>query len=110
MLQTLWVRIDNNRVTHKTTDGRHVDSVGPWYSFFNHSCEPNVNWIPVDGIGGFGRISKDMFAVRDVKEGEELYIDHVKFEGGDTMAERYKRIQPWIGMKDCGCVRCRREN
>lgn len=76
----------------------HMICLNPNYLFFNHSCEPNVNWhgsIPDPSVGiewlrGInGEIQKPgssvVFckAVRDIRKGEELKISYV----GDPMVE-----------------------
>ena len=53
--------------------------------------------------------TKDIFAKRDVRMGEELCISYQELEGC-SKAERLKVIRSWIGSgRECGCARCRRE-
>lgn len=111
VLQTIWARIINNQQEHRTPDGRLVRSIGPLYSFFNHSCEPNAGWRTIGGSGCNGGSSKLFGAVRDIKEGEEICISYARFKRGETKAERYRKIAGWIGTaRSCGCVKCRAED
>jgi len=46
------------------------------YGAYNHSCNPNI---------GFGRESIIIYAIKDIKPGEELVSDYASYEnGGDS--------------------------
>ena len=107
VLQTIWTRVINNQEEHKTPDGRQVRAISPLYSFFNHSCEPNTGWSPTDSPTCTNGSTKDIFANRHIRRGEELCIGYGKFS--DNKAERQRVIQSWIGSdKECGCTKCQR--
>ena len=67
VLQTIWTRVINNQEEHTTPDGRQVRAISPLYSFFNHSCEPNVGWSPTDGPTCTDGSTKDVFAKRNIR-------------------------------------------
>ncbi|KAH6679388.1 hypothetical protein B0J14DRAFT_558705 [Halenospora varia] len=68
-------------------------------SRFNHSCEPNV-WYDFD----FERNTMHMAAVRDIEEGEELFITYIGHKDTESTAVRRTELQKW-GI-DCMCTAC----
>lgn len=109
VLQTIWTRVINNQEEHTTPDGRQVRAISPLYSFFNHSCEPNTGWSPTDSCTCTNGSTKDIFANRHIRKGEELCITYGVVAGHKSKAEGQKAIQPWIGSdKECGCTKCQR--
>ena len=65
-----------------TPDRRAVRAINPYYSFLNHSCEPNAEFsksMPMllpceDGS------QKYLFALNDIKKGEEITISYLSSE------------------------------
>lgn len=109
VLQTIWTRVINNQEEHRTPDGRQVRAINPLYSFFNHSCEPNTGWSPTDSPSCTNGSTKDIFAKRHIRKGEELCVSYVTFSNNESKAERQEVIQSWIGSdKECGCTKCQR--
>lgn len=103
VLHTIRCRLQNNK-HGQTLDGSHGTAVSSLYSMFNHSCEPNVDWRHDDGSS-----TVTMFAVADVKEGEEMFISYIGKKGKEVgRKERQRTLMPWFGM-DCRCVRCEGE-
>ena len=108
VLQTIWTRVINNQEEHTTPDGRQVRAISPFYSFFNHSCDPNTSWSPTDGPTCTNGSTKDIFANRPIRKGEELCISYGKFSD-HSKAERQKILQSWIGSdRECACTKCQR--
>lgn len=110
VLHTIRCRMQNNKHGHYL-DGLPGSAVSPLYSMFNHSCEPNVAWEhgkradgSVDVMGQSSTLR--MFAVRDIKEGEELLISYLP-KDMDYIERRESLRSWWDG--DCGCVKCARE-
>ncbi|KAH8684517.1 hypothetical protein BGZ60DRAFT_548191 [Tricladium varicosporioides] len=68
-------------------------------SRFNHSCEPNV-WYDFDFEGNIVH----MAAVRDIKEGEELFITYIGHKDIESTAVRRAELKKW-GI-DCMCTAC----
>jgi hypothetical protein len=59
-------------------DGLHLEPVAP-FRFVNHSCEPNCEFDYLqcsDHPGQEQRKRVFLFALRDIKKGEELTIDY----------------------------------
>jgi len=71
----------------------------PSASYFNHSCDPNVEKVRE------GRVVRFVTS-RDVQEGEELCISYGHTER--ELEERRKVLKEWWGF-DCDCSRCTRE-
>ena len=101
VLHTIRCRLQNNK--HGATLDEFVGSaVSPLYSMFNHSCNPNVDWRHDDHNS-----TVTLFATRDIKEGEEMYISYIK--GADmSRGERQKALMTWLGV-ECGCAMCESE-
>lgn len=109
VLQTIWTRVINNQEEHTAPNGRPVRAINPFYSFFNHSCEPNTGWSPTDSPTCTNGSTKDIFAKRPIRKGEELCISYREFSRHESKADRQKVIQSWIGSnKECGCTKCQR--
>ncbi len=59
-------------------DGLHLEPAPP-FRFVNHSCEPNCEFDYLEGSNqptGKQRKTAFLFALRDIKKGEELTIDY----------------------------------
>lgn len=77
--------------------------IGPLFTLFNHSCEPNVEW----------RILKDsqsisLKASTDVKKGEQLFVMYDEFIEEKPLCDRRRRLWKWLD-SPCQCKRCIRE-
>ena len=100
-LQTLIMRIDNNKVGKKTLDNRRYSSIDPLFCMFNHSCIPSATFNIISG-----GTAMTVTAVRDIEKGEEICISYVE----PWLPERERRDKIWkhIG-RVCECLRCKRE-
>ncbi|KAI9768745.1 MAG: hypothetical protein M1840_004740 [Geoglossum simile] len=99
VLQTMWWRAKNN-FCGDLGSARPIVSINPFYSFVNHSCEPNVYWNSKNS-------TVDLKAIRRIRKGEEIltsYLSHNRM----TKAERAVQLNQWLGK--CGCARCLRES
>ncbi|KAH6781197.1 Rossmann-fold superfamily protein [Perilla frutescens var. hirtella] len=66
-------------------------------SFYNHSCDPNVNFVWSEDAEG------KMVALRDIEEGEELRICYL--DASMSYEARQKFLYEGYGFK-CDCPRC----
>jgi hypothetical protein len=100
VLQTMWWRSKNN-ASGEVDSAVPIYSINPFYSFVNHSCEPNVHWRNQNSS------TIELKAARNIKKGEELYTSYLT---GEYMpkAERRKWLNQWLG-GDCVCAKCLRE-
>jgi hypothetical protein len=107
-------------------DDVQITSLSPNYLFFNHSCEPNLEWhgsnpnpwVGISYLKGFnGEILKPgcsaiwLHANRDVVDGEQLMISYVGDVLGKNQKDReFKRylLAKWFD-GGCGCKVCQRE-
>lgn len=103
----LYWQLCTNHFEVKFSIGLQVVGTAKLYSFFNHSCAPNVSWE--------ARIFEDdkfdmlMKAERDLNEGEELFISYLgKKDLAKPVAARRRLLRAWFGA-DCLCKRCTRE-
>jgi SET domain-containing protein len=78
-------------------------SLNPLFSLFNHSCEPDLDWeTQRDHRTVVMRVSKN------VRAGEQLFVEYDGFEHDKPVNERRQRLARWIdGL--CMCSRCVRE-
>ena len=74
------------------------------HAHLNHSCEPNVQTRHLDSKV-VARVS--IKALRDVEEGEELFVSYVRPSLG--VRERRRELKSW-GIAECKCSRCVRED
>jgi hypothetical protein len=101
VLQTLRARTGNN-VREYSIDGHAHIAINPLYSFFNHSCEPNVKW---EDDKSTHSSSIRMHTLRSVTKGEELLINYQGELSKKPYLERRKILRQWLG-SDCQCKRC----
>jgi hypothetical protein len=101
VLQTLRARTGNN-VREYSTDGHAHIAINPLYSFFNHSCEPNVKW---EDDKSTHSSSIRMHTLRSVTKGEELLTNYQGELSKKPYLERRKILRQWLG-SDCQCKRC----
>ena len=100
-LQTLIMRIEDNRMRKQTLGDLRYSIIDPLFSMFNHSCTPSASYR-YEG-GGTAMTVK---AVRDIKKGEEICISYVE----PWMAENERRDEMWRRIGGlCGCPSCKRE-
>ena len=104
VLQTLRARIDNNAREYSVNGHAHI-AINPLYSFFNHSCDPNVKWKDDDTTQSS---TVRMYALRRVSEGEELFINYHEELSDKPYLVRREVLRQWLGF-DCQCARCIQE-
>jgi hypothetical protein len=70
-------------------------------TYANHSCAPNAR------VSGDEEGRMRLVALRDLKEGEEVFISYIDLKGEPSTAERreFLRLKYWF---DCHCSRCTR--
>ncbi|KAA8563984.1 hypothetical protein MFRU_025g00100 [Monilinia fructicola] len=100
VLHTIHCRLQNNK-HGQTFDDIRGTAINPLYSMFNHSCDPNVDWRHDDENS-----TVTMFAERDIKKGEEMFISYIG--KGKGLKERQGKLMPWFGM-ECACHKCDEE-
>lgn len=102
ILHTIWTRLANNKAGSPDPAHGFIDEITPFLSFFNHSCEPNVE---------FKRQSDStticFFAKRGLKKGEELFVSYVDVQDM-SLNERMEMLWPWFE-EVCLCPKCKRE-
>lgn len=96
-LQTLFVRIENNK-RGENFGNRRYSGIKPLFSMLNHICYPATTWHSID-VGG----AIEVVAMRDIKKGEEICISYTA--PWLQEAERRRKILTYIG-KVCECDRC----
>lgn len=87
-----------NNVTESESGNKM--SLWPYYSLFNHSCDPNVT----ERVSGGSMV---LYATRPIKKGEELYVSYVPM-GNMPRQMRQRVLRKWFG-ESCRCLRCERE-
>ncbi|ESZ89925.1 hypothetical protein SBOR_9687 [Sclerotinia borealis F-4128] len=100
VLHTINSRLQNNK-HGQTFDDIRGTAISPLYSMFNHSCDPNVDWRHDDENS-----TVTLFAERDIKKGEEMFISYIG--KGKGLVERQRKLMPWFGTK-CACHKCEEE-
>jgi hypothetical protein len=104
VLQTLRIRISNNAREYSV--GRHAYiAINPLFSFFNHSCDPNVKWEnDIESHSSSIRV----YTLRPVSKGEELSVNYQEELSDEPYSKRRAVLKEWLGF-DCQCTRCREE-
>ena len=106
VLHTIMIRVQNNSREYRG-NGRFGIAINPLYSFFNHSCDPNVTY-DVDCESSSGTLR--MKTIRKVRAGNELFISYIPEKDlQEPVEERRKKLRHWFG-GDCQCPRCRKES
>ncbi|KAF7857178.1 hypothetical protein EAF04_009419 [Stromatinia cepivora] len=100
VLHTIHCRLQNNK-HGQTFDDIRGTAINPLYSMFNHSCDPNVDWRH-----DHENSTVTMFAERNIKKGEEMFISYIG--KGDSLKDRRRKLMPWFGM-ECACHKCDEE-
>lgn len=75
--------------------------IGSFYTFFNHSCDPNVICRKRNNSAII-----DLTTIKAVKEGEELCISYID---GLSRSERKRRDQLEDWTDECQCTRCKQD-
>jgi hypothetical protein len=102
VIMTILVRIrTNSRESH--VNDRHLIAINPLYSYFNHSCDPNV----IDDTNEKDTSSTlTLKTTRPVRAYQELFISYLhKDDLKLPREERNELLRQWIG-RDCACTRC----
>ena len=86
---------DEQNHTTPTGDGRYI-VMGVPERYVNHSCNPNC-YIKMKTIA-----IKDVYALRDIQEGEELTSDYTL-----TSVDQFAGMGFWEGDCKCGSKNCR---
>jgi len=89
---------------HPEWDGDHSDYVGHGkyaishtpVSYMNHSCDPNC-YVKMRTIA-----KKDIYAMRDIRKGEELTVDYTA-----TSVDQFAGKGFWVMECKCGSENCR---
>lgn len=102
VLRVISTRIMNNRIADGR-DQRWIERINPFYSFFNHSCEPSAVCGNDDDS-----TTTVVVASRDIKKGEEITIAYKNTALRASWKERQESLQHWLG-GPCLCTRCERE-
>ncbi|KAF2431082.1 hypothetical protein EJ08DRAFT_553306, partial [Tothia fuscella] len=95
VIQAIQYRLKNN-ASDKTGEF-YLRGVFPIYSMLNHDCSPNMKWSHIDNGS---RII--VIAARDIKKGEELFIDYGDVQD-KARPERRRILDQWF---DCECPKC----
>ena len=108
VILTIGARLDiNSRHASETPEAdQYYIAINPLYTFFNHSCNPNVTYE--HSKSGPDSILR-MKTLRKVKAGEELFINYLPAKDlALHVSERLRRLRAWFG-HDCQCVKCIKE-
>ncbi|EMC98825.1 hypothetical protein BAUCODRAFT_145845 [Baudoinia panamericana UAMH 10762] len=99
-----WVMftIGAREVNNSWSDPVH-NCISPLFSLFNHSCEANVEWI-----AGEDYTTLTMATLRDIKQGEQLFVLYDSYLGEQPLRARRRRMRKWLDA-ECQCDRCLRE-
>jgi hypothetical protein len=102
VLHTIWTRIANNKAGSPDPRRGFVDEITPLLPFFNHSCEPNIEYKRDDSS-----TTVRFFAKGCVAKDQELFISYLNVEN-NSPEQRSQRMWPWFG-EPCLCPKCKRE-
>lgn len=104
VLETIAVRIATN-ARGVESKGDQIAAINPLYSFFNHSCRPNVVTL-VDETNATSSLR--MVAKKTIAKGSELFISYLTNEElRESYESRKQLLSSWTG-GDCQCRRCAR--
>lgn len=98
VLFTLQARLDNNSWSDPMTA-----CTNGLFCLFNHSCEPNIEWQSQQD-----HTKLTMTALRDIKAGEQLFVNYDCFTSSKPLQERRNRFWRWLN-GPCQCSKCLRE-
>lgn len=74
--------------------------LSPLFSLFNHSCAPSVAWKTHET-----RLAIDLTTNRDIRKGEQLFVEYDGHVHDRPLNTRRKRLNRWID-GPCLCERC----
>ena len=75
-------------------------------SRLNHSCAPNLASTGARGIHGFADATAEVAALRDVAEGEELFISYLTEDDLEKPTSARRALLQSKYNFLCGCGRC----
>lgn len=99
VLRTIAARVNTNLGEYKVgmPDGNshhQLLAISEMHHFFNHSCEPNIEVVRIDGHGS----DLELCAKRTLREGEELFISYVdEDELVKCYEDRAELLKDWTG-------------
>jgi SET domain-containing protein len=90
----------NNDKVNDAGNNAHI-TINSLYSFFNHSCDPNV----MSPSTKTGRV--EILAAKDIPKGAEVFVSYISFADLKLpTSTRQQRLMPWLARK-CACTRCK---
>jgi hypothetical protein len=100
------LRVNSRDNIDEISSNPYYIAINPLYTFFNHSCCPNVTYEE-SKKGPSSTLRMKM--VKRVQAGEELFISYLSEEDLQLdVSERQEKLRPWFG-HDCQCTRCAKE-
>ena len=104
--KTLGGRYKTNSFAHIFADGYEGAIVYDIVSRLNHSCAPNLASTGARGIHGFADATAEVAALRDVAEGEELFISYLTEDDLEKPTSARRALLQSKYNFLCGCARC----
>ena len=104
--KTLGGRYKTNSFAHIFADGYEGAIVYDIVSRLNHSCAPNLASTGARGIHGFADATAEVAALRDVAEGEELFISYLTEDDLEKPTSARRALLQSKYNFLCGCGRC----
>ena len=98
VLFTIFTRTMNNGCSNTISE-----TLNPLFSLFNHSCEPNAQWM-----SGDDHRSIEVRTKRPIKKGEQIFVTYDAYILDVGLSERRKRMKHWLD-GDCQCTKCVRD-
>ncbi|KAI1326961.1 hypothetical protein F5Y16DRAFT_217094 [Xylariaceae sp. FL0255] len=90
-----------SRFNHSVCMSRQIPPLTK--SLYQCKCRPNVTWM----TGYRSELQSEWkgWATRDIKKGDQLFIDYINAAGSETTEERRERLRQGWGF-DCHCPKC----
>ena len=104
--KTLGGRYKTNSFAHIFADGYEGAIVYDIVSRLNHSCAPNLASTGARGIHGFADATAEVAALRDVAEGEELFISYLTEDDLEKPTSARRALLQAKYNFVCACGRC----
>ena len=104
--KTLGGRYKTNSFAHIFANGYEGAIVYDIVSRLNHSCAPNLASTGARGIHGFADATAEVAALRDVAEGEELFISYLTEDDLEKPTSARRALLQSKYNFLCGCARC----
>lgn len=103
VIMTIWAKLLKSMWAYPDDDYPKVQwvGIGSIYTFFNHSCDPNVICRKRKNSAII-----DLTTLKAVKEGEELCISYID---GLSRSEKKRRDQLENWTDECQCARCKEQ-